>query len=38
MRQDMSNRGKDRAVFRRTAVKAKKINVNPVSYRGGYRM
>lgn len=38
MRQEMSNSDKDRAVFRRTAVSAKKINVEPKSYRGGYRM
>lgn len=38
MRQEMSNQSKDSAVFKRTAVKAKKINVYPKSYRGGYRM
>lgn len=38
MRQAMSNGRKDGSVFRRTAVKAKKINVYPKSYRGGYRM
>lgn len=28
----------DKQVFRRTAVSSKKINVNPVSYRGGIRL
>lgn len=31
-------RGKDRRVFRRTAAKAKKINIEPKIYRGGIRM
>lgn len=30
--------GKDRKVFRRTAVRSKKINVNPKIYRGGIRL
>ena len=30
--------GKDNRVFRRTAVKSKKINVNPTIYRGGIRL
>lgn len=29
---------KDNKVFRRTAVKSKKINVNPIIYRGGIRL
>lgn len=29
---------KDRKVFRRTAVKSKKINVEPNIYRGGIRL
>ena len=29
---------KDRKVFRRTAVKSKKININPTIYRGGIRL
>lgn len=29
---------KDKKVFRYTAVKSKKINVNPAEYRGGIRM
>lgn len=29
---------KDNKVFRRTAVKSKKINVNPTIYRGGIRL
>lgn len=28
----------DRQVFRDTAVKSKKVNVNPVPYRGGTRL
>lgn len=28
----------DKKMFRRTAVKSKKINVNPVIYRGGIRL
>lgn len=34
----MMPRGKDRKVFRRTASEAKKINIDPVSYRGGIRL
>lgn len=30
--------GKDKKVFRRTAAKSKKINVNPKVYRGGIRL
>lgn len=37
MRKNMSA-GRDKAVFRRTAVKSKKINVNPTIYRGGIRL
>ena len=29
---------KDRKIFRRTAKKSKKINVNPTIYRGGIRL
>lgn len=29
---------KDKRVFRRTAVKSKKINVEPAIYRGGIRL
>ena len=29
---------KDKKVFRRTAVKSKKINVNPTIFRGGIRL
>lgn len=28
----------DRKIFRNTAVKSKKVNINPVIYRGGIRM
>lgn len=37
MRRRMPER-KDRKVFKRTAVKAKKVNIDPTVYRGGYRM
>lgn len=33
-----TNKRKDQRIFRRTAVKSKKININPVLYRGGIRM
>ena len=29
---------KDNRIFRRTAVKSKKININPTIYRGGIRL
>lgn len=29
---------KDRKIFRRSAIKSKKINVNPSQYRGGIRL
>ncbi|UPW41632.1 DNA binding protein [Peromfec virus RodF8_33] len=32
------NRRVDRKVFRRTAVKSKKINIDPTIYRGGIRL
>lgn len=31
-------RGKDKKVFRRTAAKSKKININPTIFRGGIRL
>ena len=37
MRQKMPN-GKDNKVFRRTAAKSKKININPTIFRGGIRL
>ena len=37
MRRKMKPRN-DRKVFRRTAVKSKKINVNPKVFRGGIRL
>lgn len=37
MRRRMKSR-KDSAVFRRTAVKSKKININPSIRRGGIRL
>lgn len=33
-----TNKAIDKKIFRRTASKSKKINVNPVLYRGGIRM
>lgn len=37
MRKRMPER-KDKKVFRNTAVKSKKINISPKSYRGGIRL
>lgn len=37
MRRRMS-KSLDRKVFRRTASKSKKININPVVFRGGIRL
>lgn len=37
MRKRMS-RGKDRKIFRRTASKSKKVNINPTIFRGGIRL
>lgn len=34
----MMKSGKDHKVFRATAVKSKKININPTIYRGGIRL
>lgn len=31
-------RAKDKKVFRRTAAKSKKINIDPTIYRGGIRL
>lgn len=33
-----TRRKSDKAMFRRTAVKSKKININPTIYRGGIRL
>lgn len=38
MRRKKLPRRKDKRIFRITAVKSKKINVNPTEYRGGIRM
>lgn len=38
MRRKMYNRSLDAYLFRRTAVKSKKININPTIYRGGIRL
>lgn len=37
MRKKMK-KSKDKKVFRQTASKSKKININPVIYRGGMRL
>lgn len=37
MRKKMKS-GKDKKVFRNTAVTSKKININPTIYRGGIRL
>lgn len=37
MRKQMK-KGKDSRVFRRTAAKSKKININPTIFRGGIRL
>lgn len=31
-------RGKDKKIFRNTAARSKKININPTIYRGGIRL
>lgn len=31
-------RGTDRRIFKRTAAKSKKININPTVFRGGIRL
>lgn len=38
MRKRMSNGKKDRKIFRRTAIKSKKVNINPTIFRGGIRL
>ncbi|UNI72399.1 MAG: hypothetical protein [Chaetfec virus UA24_2563] len=38
MSKRMRNRGRDKKIFRRTAAKAKKINIDPKIYRGGIRL
>ena len=38
MRRTKMNRAPDKAIFRRTAVKSKKINLSPTIYRGGIRL
>lgn len=37
MKKRMSRR-KDQKIFRRTVAKGKKINLNPVTFRGGIRL
>ena len=38
MARSKTNRRSDKSMFRRTAVKSKKININPTIYRGGIRL
>lgn len=38
MRRKVMRSGKDRKVFRRTAVKTKKVNISPKVMRGGIRL
>lgn len=38
MSKKMRNRRVDKKIFRRTAAKAKKINIDPKIYRGGIRL
>ena len=38
MARKMMKREKDQKVFRRTAAKSKKVNVNPAPLRGGIRL
>ena len=33
-----TRQAKDRKIFKRTAAKSKKINISPVTYRGGIRL
>lgn len=38
MSKRMRNRRRDRRVFRNTAAKSKKVNIDPKIYRGGIRL
>ena len=38
MRQEMSNQSLDQKIFRSTAIRSKKINVEPMNMRGGIRL
>ena len=38
MARSRTRKSSDRKMFRRTAVKSKKININPTIYRGGIRL
>lgn len=38
MRKTITNKSKDRKIFRQTATKTKKINIAPVAMRGGIRL
>lgn len=33
-----TKRSRDKRFFKRTAIKSKKININPIIFRGGIRM
>lgn len=38
MKRKKMQKGKDKKVFRNTAITTKKININPTIYRGGIRL
>lgn len=38
MKRRRTNKKLDKKIFRRTAVKSKKINIDPTIYRGGIRL
>lgn len=38
MKRKKVNKKKDRKIFRRTAIKSKKMNVDPPIFRGGIRL
>ena len=38
MKRRRTNKKVDKKIFRRTAVKSKKINIDPTIYRGGIRL
>lgn len=38
MRQEMNNQSLDQKIFRSTAIRSKKINIEPMNTRGGTRL
>lgn len=38
MRQEMNNKSLDQKIFRNTAIRSKKMNVEPMNMRGGIRL